>query len=204
MAKAIRRKALSSALASKKTADAVLKSLVDIQTGLNKTMAKIKADNAAALDTDYEATCAMGQIVDWDKSADDHGHRAPLRKALKFGLYSRELAGELIACFEELQLAHDAMCAKLDAEAGTLAATDWADLKIEPITDGSAPMAGRAHQSMKRWLEVSLCSKQLSTEIIEAIKTAQEALNATLDALDAGTIASVPAAQPVIEPDARM
>lgn len=204
--KAIRRRALRSALAHKRAADAILDGVVSLQKGLNSTLAKLDADSAAALDTDYVSTQALGQLVDWDAPSSGHGHKQSLRDSIRSGLANRELADEVIDSITELQVAHDALLAKLDAEAGTLADTDYeATLAVEAYDQESRLQDSPGLATLKGWLSSALASKQLAEELGDALSAAQGAFNAALAVLDSGTInGAMPSAVSELKPDERL
>jgi hypothetical protein len=198
------RRSLQSALAHKRLANEILDSLADSQTQLNAALDKLDADTAGALDTDYEAALAITDVFEADGTGTGAQHRASLRASLQSALAHRRLADEICDAMEELQVAHNALMVKLDAQAGTLTETDFAStLGVEALTPDST-LAGQHKAPVRTTLRSALAHERLADEILDGIAAAQSALNASLALLDAGTVAGAHAALKVdvIDPDA--
>lgn len=203
--KASRRKTLRSALAHKTIADRILDQLAGSQVSLNALLDKLDADTAAALDTDYVASLEIAPLFEADESALPGQHKADLRKALRSALAHKVLADEISDSMEEWQAAFNATLAKLDAQAGVLVDTDFADLLGVAAVDPDAEVLGAQHKvSLRKSLKSALAHSKLADELIEAISGMQKALNDSLAALDAGSVAGAHAGfkVSVLDPDA--
>lgn len=204
--KATMRGKLRSALAHKASADSLLDTLVLTQEGLNALLAKMDADSEAAVDTDYEATLAIDPLFEADEAKLPGQHKSSMRSVLRSALAHRKLADELCDAMEEIQVAYNALLVKLDAEAGTLASTDFeADLAVEVLGAESEGSSAQHKASLRRSLEVALANKQLADSIMDAILGIQESFNAALVLLDAGTMNGVMAdlEVEVLDPESR-
>ena len=198
-ASTLRRK-MRSAMSHKRLADELLDSIKDSQEKLNATLDKLDADTAGALDTDYEASGAVTDEFEADGESEGAQHKQSLRASLRSALAHRRLADEISDALEEWQTAYNAWLVKLDAEAGTLASTDFvADIGVE-VTDADAEGHDAQHKSSwRRSMEVALADKPAADAVMDAISGMQEAMNASLALLDAGSVAGVHAVLKVTE-----
>lgn len=188
--KATRRQSLRSALCHRRLADQILDGLKTSQDSFNAAMDKLNADTAIALDTDYEASLAIDPTFEGDDTGTGAQHKATLRKSLRSALAHKRLADEIIDAWEEFQTAHNALMVKLDAEGGTLAATDFAStLGLEPLDPESALTPGQHKASARGSLQKALAHRSLANDLLDGIKALQDGFNSSLAALDAGTVA---------------
>lgn len=163
------------------------------------------ADAIGGLDTDYEATAAITDLFEADGEGEDAQHRASLRRSLRSALKHRRLADEISDSLEEIQVAFNAMLAKLDAEAGTLDDGDYEDTLAVSAIDPDAEGFDAQHKaSFRRTMRSALSHRRLADEILDSIKAMQDAFNAALALLDAATVNGQAAALKVavIDPDA--
>lgn len=196
------RRRLRSAVKHKKLADTMLDSIKNSQTALNSALDKLNADTAIALDTDYEATQALSSVVEFDGEGTGAQHKQSLRKTLRSALAHRRLADEIADAMEEWQVAFNAWMAKLDAEAGTLASTDFASSVGVEVTDADAEGEDAQHKATwRKSMTSAMANKPLADTIMDSISGMQEAMNASLALLDAGTVAGAHAALKVTEID---
>lgn len=183
------RRRLRSAVAHKRLADTLLDSLKESQTALNAALDKLDADSDVALDTDYEATLAISPVVEFDGKGTGAQHGQSLRKTLRSALAHRRLADEIADAMEEWQVAFNAWMAKLDAEAGTLASTDFvADLAVEVVDADGEGYDAQHKATLRKSLISALANRPLADTILTSIVEMQEAMNASLAALDAGDV----------------
>jgi len=197
------RRKMRSAMSHKRLADELLDSIKDSQEKLNATLDKLDADDAdigGNLDTDYEASGAITDVFEADGESEDAQHKQSLRTSLRSALAHRRLADEIADALEEWQTAYNAWLVKLDAEAGTLASTDFvADIAVE-VTDADAEGHDAQHKSSwRRSMEVALADKPAADAVMDAISGMQEAMNASCALLDAGTVAGAHAVLKVTE-----
>lgn len=198
------RRSLQSALKHRKLADSLLDSLSELQTKFNLAMDKLDADDEADLDTDYAATASVALLLDADAVGTAGQHRASLRKTLQSSLSHRRLANSILDSMTDMQSNMNALLVKLDAEAGTLAGTDYeATLAVE-VTDADVAGHGQHKASMRRSLESALSHRRLANQIADSIEGMEKALNAALAQIDTGAITGVMAALKVsvVVPDA--
>jgi hypothetical protein len=202
--KASMRKKLRSALAHKKAADKLLDSIVTSQTKWNSAMAKLQADNPASLDTNYTATQAITPKYEADGEGSDAQHKVSLRNTMRSALAHRKLADELCDALEEIQTAHNALMAKLDAEAGTLNDTNYVALiAVTPIDRDGEGSEAQHKVSLRKSLVSALANKSLADSILDSIWSLQTALNSELALLNTSVVAGSSArVVSVIQPDA--
>jgi hypothetical protein len=200
--KATRRQTLRSALAHKSVADRLLDQLVSTQSKFNALMDKLDADDAATLDTDYVATLEITSLFEADEAALPGQHKADLRKALRSALAHKSLADEIADAMEEIQASFNALLAKLDAQAGVLADTDFADLLgVSPVDPDAAYLPAQHKVSLRKSLRSALAHKSLADELLDAVAGVQNAMNSSLAALDAGSVNGAHAGFKVAELD---
>ena len=203
--KTIRRRAWRIALSHNKLADITLDSIVSIQSNINIMIDKLDAATPVTVPTDF-ATNKIGVVADWgvfkpmnfespisktSRTQQGHCHRQSLKWALLHAIYDEKTSDKFIESIDYLQQAHDDLCDKLDAQAGTLSETDFAStLEIE-VLEPDAPSQTRSKASFRTWIKSSLSSHQLANEFIDSIIECEEAVNDMLAKLDAGTITGV-------------
>ena len=186
------KKSLRSALRHKQLADKLLDNIVEIQSNHNVIMNKLDADTGAALDTDYAVDFVSEYDYDQLGSAQ---HKANLRKSLINALSHKRLANEIIDSIEELRYIYEQLVAKLNAEAGTLNDTDYADTFATIAIDADVKGHDAQHKSsFRKSLRSALSHKRLADEIIDSIAGLQGNLNDALAVLDTGTINGLMAA----------
>lgn len=203
--KASLRKKTRSAMSHKRLADEILDSLADSQAKWNAAMAKLDADTAIALDTDYAATLSISDVVEFDGEGSQAQHKRSLRESLRSALSHRKLADELADSLEEMQAAHNAMMAKLDAQAGTLADVDWvATIGLAAIDLDSAGTQAQHQRSFRESFRSAMAHKNAADAILDAVSGLQAAMNASLAQLDLGNVNGAHAgfAVSAIDPDA--
>lgn len=162
------------------------------------------AASANVLDTDYVADCAIATLLDPEATVSAQNH-ASLRSTLRSALAHRKMADEILDAVTEMQSAHNALMTKLDAEAGTLASTDFeADLAVTVMNPDSDALPAQHKAKMRRSLRSALANESLADMILDSIADLEASLNAALALLDAGTIHGTTAALSVseIQPDA--
>lgn len=185
--KATLRRSLRSALSHRELADRLLDSLLESQIALNAALDKLDADDPVDLDEDYSDLAVS--VLDPDTAAKQVQHKATLRRSLQSALKHRAMANEIIDSVQEMQVAINAMLAKLDAEGGDLQDDDYAELLSVSVIDPSKPVLPARHKaSMARTLEVALSHRRLSRVILKAISDVQSGLNAALAQIDTGDI----------------
>jgi hypothetical protein len=202
--KASMRKKLRSALAHKRAADKLLDSIVDSQTKWNSAMTKLQADTPNSLDANYFATNAITNKYEADDEGTDAQHKASLRKTMRSALAHRKLADELCDALEEIQTAHNALMAKLDADSPTLSNTNYVSLiSVMPIDRDGEGTDAQHKASLRKSLVSALANKSLADDILDAIWTLQTALNKELALLNTGVVNGSSANKvSVIQPDA--
>jgi hypothetical protein len=175
-------------------------------------MVKLDADNTAALDTNYEATFgATAYGISPDIAGAGAQHKTSFRKTLISALSHKRAANELIDSIAELESALYGLSVKLDAEAGTLADTDYEAILGMTAIDADINAAGAQHKaSIRKSLISALSHRRLANVILDTIIELQTQINAALVQLDidatAGTGALtglyLPFVVEVINPDA--
>jgi len=203
--KTIRRRAWRIALSHNKLADLTLDSIVNIQKNINIMIDRLDVANPAALPTDF-ANSKIGPVADWgifkptnfenpidevSRVQQGHGHRQSLKWALLHALYDEKVSDKYCEAIDSLQQTHDSLCDKLDAQGGTLSATDFASILGMTILNADAPIQTRSKASFRTWMRSSLSSHQLANEFIDSIVECELAINDILAKLDAGTITGV-------------
>lgn len=193
------RQSLRSALSHKRLADQLLDLIVDSQNALNATSTKLAADAAGTLDTDYSA----GDIAtfDFDEAGTLAQHKTSLRKSLRSALANKWLADEIIDSIEEIQLSMNVLHAKLDAEAGVLASTDFVSSLLIEAIDADGEGRGQYKASPRISLRSALSHARLADVLLEGIVGMQEAYNAMLAILDSTSVAVNATPVSVINPD---
>lgn len=195
------RQSLRSALSHKRLADQLLDLVKDSQTKWNATSAKIAADSTVALDVDYNA--GDSTAFDFDVAGTQAQHLATLRASLRSALAHRWLADEIIDAIEEFQTALNTLHAKLDAEAGTLAGTDYASTLGLSAVDPDAEGPDAQHKaSMRTSLKSALNHSRLADQLLDSVSSLQSTFNTALAVLDTTSIAVAAAPVSVIDPDA--
>jgi len=202
--KASMRGKLRSALAHKKAADEFLDSLKDSQSKWNSAMNKLQADSPIALDVNYYSTKKISDVYEADGENFGSQHKASLRNTMRSALAHRKLADELCDALEEFQTAHNALMAKLDAEAGVLNDVNYQSLlKVSPIAGDSKGSEAQHKASLRKSLRSALANKSLADSIIDAMSGLQSALNSELALLDTSVVAGSSSRKvSVIDPDA--
>ena len=199
--KATRRRSMQSALAHRKAADKLLDALYDLQKKWNAAMDKLDADTSAALDTDYASLHKISELFESDEALKSGPHKRTLRQTMRAALSHRRLADEICDALEELHVTHNAFLAKLDAQGGTLTDTDWAStlgiVELKPDSKSSAAHKATLRQSLR----AALAHRRLADEILDALLDIQKKMNASMAALDAGSVNGAHAANKVSEID---
>ena len=186
-----RLKKLQSALANKKLASEYSSKLFAAQNTYNAILAKLDADAPGALDVDYTATLAITSLFDPDASAPAQ-NKNTYRQSMVAALHHRTLANEMCDSLEEIQVAMNALLAKLDAEAGVLVATDFAStLSVVVLDPGDDTLPAQNKSSARSIMRSALADAKLADELIDAISDLQAGFNDALALLDAGTITGV-------------
>jgi len=190
-----RLKKLQSALANKKLASEYANKLFAAQNTYNAILAKLNLDTPAALDTDFVATLAITSLFDPDAPASPSQNKNTYRQSMVAALHHRTLANEMCDSLEEMQVAMNALLAKLDAEAGVLAATDFAStLSVAVLNPGDDTMPAQNKSTARNIMRSALADAKLADELIDAVSDMQAGFNDALALLDAGTITGVMAA----------
>ena len=164
------------------------------------------ANAIGGLDTDYEASAAIASIFEADEPKLPGQHKATFRKALRSALAHRKLADEIIDSISEFQVALNALLVKLDAEAGTLNDGDYESSLVLSLIDADAIGMDAQHKaSLRKSLHSALADKHLADQLMDALIGMQEAFNAALPLIDAGTINGSMAALKVsvLDPESR-
>ena len=212
--KSYRRGAWRRALSHNKLADKALDGIVSIQTSINAMIDKIEAATPSTMPTNF-ADDKIGKVAEWGKLLPatgsvvvpndyrGHGHRQSLIWALLHALYSQELTEEFVHLIDELQEAHDELCDKLDAQAGALSDTDFANELNIAVLNPNKKMPSRSRASFKTWMISSLSSYNMTNDYIDSIIACQEAINAMLASLDSGSV-SMPDKVAVLNPNAKL
>jgi hypothetical protein len=202
--KASMRTKLRSALAHKKAADKLLDSIADSQSKWNALLDKLQADNPASLDTDYYATSKIVDVFEADGAGTSAQHKASLRSVMRSAFAHRKLADELCDALEEFQAAHNALCAKLDAEAGTLNDINYASALSVVLIDADGEGSDAQHKaSLRKSLISTLTNESLANSIMDSMLALQAALNSELALLDTSVVAGSSTRKvSVIQPDA--
>ena len=200
--KASRRQSMRSALAHRRAADELLDSLHDLQKKWNASMAKLDADTAVALDTDYEASGKITDVFESDASALPAQHKSTIRKTMRSALAHRRLADEICDALEELHVAYNAILVKLDAQGGTLTDTDWvSSLGIQKMEIDKSEAGAQHKASLRKSARSALSHRRLADEFLDALVAAQDNMNQSLAALDAGNVNGAHAAFTLSELD---
>ena len=182
--KVSKRKSLRKALRNKGLADLILGNIVDIQTNHNTIMSKLDGDTAAALDIDY-ATSWASSSFEYDRCANEGPNKANLRVMLQKALCHKKLANEIVDSIEELKAVYDALIAKLNAEAGTLAGVDYeSTLGVDVIGIDTIGSDAQHKASFRRSLVSALAHKSLANAILDAIEELQTNIDTVLIQLD--------------------
>jgi hypothetical protein len=187
--KASLRRALRSALTHKAAADILIDSVKNAQTKINAALDKLDADSEVALDTNYAATCAIAAPLNADAAIAEQD-RSSLRRIMRSKLKSKKAADTLVDAIAALHSKFNSMLAKLDAEAGTLNDVNYVSTLavsvLAPNAPTAAPTANKA--SLRRKMEVAMSHRKLANSLLDGVVAAENALNAALAKLDAGTI----------------
>ena len=187
-----RLKKLQSALANKKLASEYSDKLFAAQNTYNAILAKLNADAPGTLDVDYVSTLAILSLFDPDASAVPAQNKNTYRQSMVAALHHRTLANEMCDSLEEIQVAMNALLAKLDAEAGVLVATDFAStLSVAVLDPGDDTLPAQNKSSARSIMRSALADAKLADELIDAISDLQAGFNDALALLDAGTITGV-------------
>ena len=193
------------AFAHKRLANEILDSIADTQAKFNSAMDKLNADTAGALDTNYAATESITDLFEADDEKAGAQHKATLRKSLRSALAHKKLADEIADAMEEMQAAHNAAMAKLDAQAGTLTDTNFAALLGLDVIDADAEGDEAQHKaSFRKSLRSAMANRRAADQIMDAITSMQSSFNDSMAALDAGSVAGAHAGfkVDVLDPDA--
>jgi len=181
--KASLRKSFQKAIRHKNLASKILDDVLGLQTQLNLALDKIDADNTASMDIDYASSLAV-TASEYD-AAYNAQNKADMRKILINALSHKRLANEIIDSIEELQVAFNALLAKIDAEAGTLNDVDYASSLAVTAIDADAAGSEAQHKApFRKSLQKAVAHKKLANELIDAIAGAQAAFNSALAQLD--------------------
>ena len=195
------RQSLRSALSHKRLADQLLDALRATQDAWNTTSAKIAADSAIALDTDYNT----GDIAtfDYDAPGTLAQHKASLRASLRSALSHKYLADEIIDAIGEFETALNALHAKLDAEGGTLDSGDYvATLGLAAVDPDAEGTLAQHKASMRTSAKSALNHSRLADQILNSITGLQTTFNTALAILDTNSVAVEAAPVTAIDPDA--
>ena len=164
------------------------------------------ANAIGGLDVNYESTLAITSLFEADEAKLPGQYKATLRQALRSALAHRKLADEICDAMEEFQVSLNALLVKLDAEAGTLNDGNYESLLAIPVLDVESEGSDAQHKaSLRKSLESALANAHLAGQIMDAIIGSQEAYNAALALIDAGTINGMTAALKVsvLDPESR-
>lgn len=187
--KATKRKKFQSAIAHKKAASEFLDKLSAAQTTFNMCMSKLNADAPGSLDTNYSATLEITDMYSPDRPLLPAQNKSTLRNIMVKGIHHRTLANELCDSLEEMQAAVNALLAKLDAQAGTLASTDFASsLSVAVLSPEDDTMPAQNKASARKILRSALADASLADAIIDAVSDLQASFNEALAQLDTGAI----------------
>lgn len=193
------------AFSHRRAANEVLDSIADTQAKWNAAIAQLDADADGSLDTDYEDNHAISDLFEADDEQAGAQHKAILRKSLRSALSHRRLADEICDSIEEMQAAHNALMAKLDAEGGTLDDGDYEDSLALDVIDSDAEGEDAQHKaSLRKSMRSAMRNKRAADQIMDALSEMQEQFNAALAQLDAGSINGAMAGFAVseLDPDA--
>ena len=193
------------AFAHRRAANEVLDSIADTQAKWNAALAQLDADTAGALDADYSANHAISDSFEADDEQAGAAHKQTIRKALRSALSHKKLADEIADFIEEMQAAHNAAMAKLDADSPILGDVDYvSSLGLSVIDDDGEGSEAQHKTSLRKSLRSAMRNKRAADQIMDALKAMQESFNASMALLDAGTVAGAHAALQVaaLDPDA--
>jgi len=144
---------------------------------------------AAGLDTNYESSGAITDLFEADDVQAGAQHKATLRASLRSALAHRKLADEIADSIEEIQVAFNAMLAKLDAESGTLNDVNYAStLGVTALAPDAVGSGAQHKASLRKSLRSALAHRRLADQLLDNIKSMQDAFNSTLALLDAATV----------------
>lgn len=185
------RSRLRSALAHRSSATTILSDIIATQNALNSALSKLDADSVGALDTDYVATCSIpaANKLSPDAVTSAAADKATLRRIMERGIGHRAAADEYMDALVELQTAHAALLAKLDAEAGTLAGTNYAaTLSVHPALSASAYKPAQSNASLRSIMRAGMANESLADQMLDNLIAAQNSFNSALAKIDAHTI----------------
>jgi hypothetical protein len=111
-------------------------------------------------------------------------HKADLRKTLRSALSHKKLADEIADSIEELQVNFNALMAKIDADAGTLAVGNVSGFGLVAIGADSVGTEAQHKASFRKSLRSAVSHRRLADQILDAIAGIQEATNDALAQLD--------------------
>jgi len=182
--KATRRQKLRSAASHRRLADEMLDSIADSQAKWNATMAKLDADTDGAIASDYESTGAITDVFEADDEGQDAQHKATLRQAMRSAFAHKRLADEIADAMEEQQTAYNTFLVKLDGDT-TTADGDYSTLAVEVLDADGEGHESQHKRSLRETLRSALTSRSLADDIMDALTSLQENMNASLADIDA-------------------
>jgi hypothetical protein len=190
--KASLRRSIRSALKHKGVADKLIDSLADVQNKLNAAIDKLAADNPASLDTNYAATQGIAAPFKADDKVAGQS-KTSTRSKLRSTMKHKRAADAVADAMEQLQARHNAMLAKLDAEAGTLDDTNYASTLGVSVMNPSAATLGQNKASLRKIMRSAMSHQRLADQIVDGIIATQSALNAVLAQLDTSVLTGIAA-----------
>jgi hypothetical protein len=189
------RRTLQAALSHKALANDLLDNVKSMQDSYNAIAAKVAADTAIALDTNYAATVGAISVIDLTKRYGEM-YRAIFLPLFKKKIGRAVIANDISDAIKTLQQNMAALLIKLDAEAGTLASIDFASSLSVDVLDVDTPVTTGAYRTTPRKIiNGRFANKRLAQGWIAAIIDTQVAFNALLAALDAKTLTAASAVE---------
>lgn len=200
------REVLVSGLANKKLANAYIDGLVAAQTQFNAAMDKLDAESGEpTIATDY-GTLAIASVLSADAPLRAQNTATP-RKSMRSAMMNKRVGDALVDSLSDAQSAVNAMLAKLDAQAGTLADTDFeATLAIQAIDADSSLPGAQNKAPARKVMTAAIAHRKGADMVMDALVALADAMDAALAQIDTGSVSTMMAAYKVavIDPDAEI
>ena len=175
------KRTLRSALKHKVAADTILDSMSELTDNVAAARVKIAADTTGTWDVDYVSTLAV-VAVDMDVKSIGQ-HKRSMRQVLVSAMSHRKLANEIADTIEEAQVSMNALLAKMDGDAGTLAdGAGYTALKISILIDADGVGSEAQHKtSLRKSIRGAVSHKAVGDFIIDGLSAIEVAINAMAD-----------------------
>jgi hypothetical protein len=194
--------------ATLKVTNAVAGPATDATAGTSGATIAVLTQGAAAnstISTDFVSTktIATADLLNPDSESLPGQDKSLKRKVLRSVLTHRVLADILLDSIVALQTNANALMVKLDAQAGTLSATDFAStLSVDTIDDMASYHPAQDEAGVRTIMRSVMANKSLADQLLDCIIGMQEGLNGVLADLDAkNTLATAARETPTLDPE---